>query len=529
MHNQIIENFKPRFGNLQIEINTQIGAVDGPEGFKISAKRTSASISATITYQKSHAIRYALNHLLAFAKSSKEVLELNTSPDFPVRGVVEGFYGKPWSHAQRLRAIEKFGDFGFNTYFIAPKDVPWQRFNWRQPFSPEFIGLTKELITTGVKNGVAVTACVSPGLSVKYSDLNDVNSVVTRFKQLYEAGSRHFSLLWDDIAWELQHQEDIETFPSTAAAQAWFTNRVWDQLLEIDNNIAMTVCPMHYCGRGNEPYLVEIGPLLSPRINLMWTGRDICSGYLDISDAVIFQRSTLRPPLYWDNFPVNDGSMQKNLYIGPIRNREVGLQRYSAGLLANPMLQFEMSLFPLKTIGDYLWDTENYNPEESWEDALSQLITDEKSRIALRSFMRCSMGTNVGGDPAPDLRQIFRSGVTSWRSGNLKEAGDLFISEGMRMNVNAEYLGSPDFKYSDIYDEIKPWISKYQLGANTLISLGEALHKCTFDNEERRIQGDSEIIKKLEAVVDNYLDSRKNMFGDQIDGPINELIAELGS
>jgi hyaluronoglucosaminidase len=261
----------------------------------------------------------------------------------------------------------------------------------------------------------------------------------------------------------------------------------------------------------------------------MWTGRDICSGYLDISDAVIFQRSTLRPPLYWDNFPVNDGSMQKNLYIGPIRNREVGLQRYSAGLLSNPMLQFEMSLFPLKTIGDYLWDTENYNPEKSWEEALTQLIKDDKSRTALRSFMRCSMGTNVGGDPAPDLRQIFRSGVNAWRLGKLKEAGDLFISEGMRMKENSDFLGSQNFKYPDIYEEIKPWISKYLLGANALISLGEALHKCTFNSEERRIQGNSEIINNLEDVVDRYLDSRKNMFGDQIDGPINELIAELRS
>ena len=529
MLNQIIENFKPRFGNQIIEIETQIGAVDGNEGFRVKADRDGSSVRAKIIYQQPHVIRYALNHLLSFAKSSQNSMDLSTSPDFPVRGVVEGFYGKPWSHSQRLRALEKFGDFGFNTYFIAPKDVPWQRFNWRQPFNTEFITLMQELITTGAKNGVAVTACVSPGLSVKYCDLEDVNSVVTRFKQLYDAGSRHFSLLWDDIAWELQHQEDIDTFPSTAAAQAWFTNQVWERLLEIDNNIAMTVCPMHYCGRGNEPYLVEIGPLLSPRINLMWTGRDICSGYLDISDAVIFQRSTLRPPLYWDNFPVNDGSMQKNLYIGPIRNREVGLQRYSAGLLANPMLQFEMSLFPLKTIGDYLWNTESYNPEESWEEAVLQLIDDDESRAALRSFMRCSMGSNVGGDPAPDLRQIFRRGVSAWRSGKIQEAGEVFITEGNRMNANADFLSSPKFKYPEIYNEIEPWIIKYRLGADTLISLGSALHKCTFNKEEFRIYGNSEIIKNLEMAVDNYLGSRKNMFGDQIDGPINELIAELGS
>ena len=529
MPKKIIEVFMPRFKGLNVEIQTEIGAVKNQEGFHLIAKRIDSKIEAKIVYQNSNAVRYALNNLLKFAKSEALEINLNTSPDFPVRGVVEGFYGKPWTHAQRLRAIEKFGDFNFNTYFIAPKDVPWQRFNWRQPFNSDFMSLTEELISKGMENGISVTACVSPGLSVKYSDINDVNAVVTRFKQLYDAGSRHFSLLWDDIAWELQHQEDIDTFATTASAQAWFTNQVWDAMVKIDHNIQMTVCPMHYCGRGNEPYLVDIGPLLSPRINLMWTGRDICSGYLDISDAVIFQRSALRPPLYWDNFPVNDGSMQKNLYIGPIRNREVGLQRYSAGLLANPMLQFEMSLFPLKTVGDYLWDTENYNPDESWESSVVQLIEDEPSRAALRLFMRCSMGTNVGGDPAPDLRQVFRRGVTLWRAGHLQDAGDEFINEGKRMLANAEFLACNDFKYPEIFSEIEPWIGKYKLGAQALMALGNALHKCTFNSEEKRIQGNASIIQELEAAVDNYLGSRKLMFGDQIDGPINELIAELGA
>jgi hyaluronoglucosaminidase len=261
----------------------------------------------------------------------------------------------------------------------------------------------------------------------------------------------------------------------------------------------------------------------------MWTGRDICSGYLDIADAVIFQRSTLRPPLYWDNFPVNDGSMQKNLYIGPLRNREVGLNKYSAGLLSNPMLQFEMSLFPLKTVGDYLWNTANYNPEDSWESSLTSLVADQASRDALRKFMRCTMGSNVGGDPAPDLRQVFRRGVTAWRAGQLTEAASEFINESNAMKANAEFLASSSFKYPNIYSEIQPWMEKYLLGAEALEAIGAALQRCTFNASEYRIEGSKEVIKDLESAVYMYSGSRKNMFGDQIDGPINELIAELSA
>ena len=64
-------------------------------------------------------------------------------------------------------------------------------------------------------------------------------------------------------------------------------------------------------------------------------------------------------------------------------------------------------------------------------------------------------------------------------------------------------------------------------GAEALEAIGNALQRCTFNVKEHRIEGTQEAIKDLEDAVYKYLGSRKNMFGDQIDGPINELIAEL--
>jgi hyaluronoglucosaminidase len=446
-----------------------------------------------------------------------------------VRGVVEGFYGKPWSHEQRIRGLKNFGDFNMNTYFLAPKDVPWQRFNWRQPFQSEFLNTTEELIKIGRLNAIEIVTCVSPGLSVQYSDENDVDAVITRYKQLFDLGARHFGLLWDDIAWELQHQEDIDTYLSTAAAHADFTNRVWSKLVALDSEVSLTVCPMHYSGRGNEPYLKEIGSQLHSRINLMWTGRSIISEYLDISDAVIFERTTLRSPMYWDNYPVNDGGLQKNLYIGPIRGREVGLHKYSAGLLSNPMLQFEMSQIPLFTIGEYLWDSSAYNPDQSWEKALVHLIHNENDRLALRKFMRTSMGSAVGGDPAPDLRQVFRKGVGLWRAGELEKSGQVFIDAGQEIIDNHGYLVSSDFSRPEMIAEIEKWLEKYLIGGQVLQGLGSILKLCDFNNDKRCIFGSVEQVEQLAQLKDQLEAHRKNLFGDQIEGPINELMAELQS
>jgi hyaluronoglucosaminidase len=523
------EFFKTHPTNINFQITVSAARPTKLEGYTLVASNSSDKVVASIGIALDHSLRYALNHLLSFALSGEKEISVDLGPDFAARGVVEGFYGKPWTHEQRLRGLKNFGDFNMNTYFLAPKDVPWQRFNWRQPFESEFLNSTQELIEVGRLNAIDIVTCVSPGLSVKYSDENDVDAVITRYKQLFDLGARHFGLLWDDIAWELQHQEDLDNYLSTAAAHADFTNRVWAKLLALDPKVALTVCPMHYSGRGNEPYLHEVGRALHSRINLMWTGRSIISEYLDISDAVIFERTTLRPPMYWDNFPVNDGGLQKNLYIGPVRGREVGLHKYSAGLLSNPMLQFEMSQIPLFTIGEYLWNSASYNPELSWEKALVQLIADEKDRLALRNFMRTSMGTAVGGDPAPDLRKVFRAGVTHWRAGELELSGQVFIDAGQEIIENHRFLTSKEFSRPEMILEIEKWLEKYLIGGEVLIGLGKVLKQCTFNTHKRCISGTSEQVDQLAQLKDRLEAHRKNLFGDQIEGPINELMAELQS
>jgi hyaluronoglucosaminidase len=527
MANAFSTRHETAIGKYEISLTLKAQRTEKVEGFAISATRSGNLVEATIGLTLEHSLRYALNALRTWLETDLDELELIDGPDFPVRGVVEGFYGKPWTHAQKLKAIEFFADCNMNTYFLAPKDDPLQRFNWRSPFTAEYLSSTKELIDLGKIHGIDFVLCVSPGLSVEYSNEADVDAVVNRFKQLTDLGAKHFGMLWDDIAWEMAHDSDNARYASTALAHADFTNRVWNKLLSYNEHAQLTVCPMHYAGRGNEPYLIDLGRELKSRINLMWTGRSICSEYLDISDAVIFERSALRPALYWDNFPVNDGGLQVNLYIGPVRGREKGLHKYSAGLLSNPMLQFEASQLPISTIGEYLWNTEKYNPEEAWERALVKLISDQSDRIALRRFLRTSMGTIVGGDPAPDLRQVFRAGVTAWRSGDMNKAAEVFKTEGEAIIGNQKYLSNPDFSYPEIITEIKPWLVKYQAGGETLIALAEILLTCSYDSEKMIIVGPSDAPIKLHALAEKLDGIKKNLFGDQIVGPLNELAAEL--
>jgi hypothetical protein len=48
-------------------------------------------------------------------------------------GVIEGFYGPPWSEAERLQLFATLQAQGLNTYVYAPKDDLKHRALWREP------------------------------------------------------------------------------------------------------------------------------------------------------------------------------------------------------------------------------------------------------------------------------------------------------------------------------------------------------------------------------------------------------------
>jgi hypothetical protein len=52
------------------------------------------------------------------------------SDSFKIRGVIEGFYGEPWTMDERKNMFGFMRQHHFNTYVYAPKDDPYQRLQW---------------------------------------------------------------------------------------------------------------------------------------------------------------------------------------------------------------------------------------------------------------------------------------------------------------------------------------------------------------------------------------------------------------
>jgi hyaluronoglucosaminidase len=525
----IIESFFKRhesaFKKLDTVIEVSKSNAMTRESFDINASLSGSKLNIKIAATDLHSVRWALNAVRKWLKTgAKEPLAITDKPDFRWRGVVEGFYGNPWTAEQRLKGVEYFGDFGMNLYLIAPKDAQWQRFQWRNPLSDDFLKELAELIARGNENAVDVAACVSPGLSVTYSSDEDVQAVVNKFLQTASVGAWHFGLLLDDIPDVLTHENDLAKYGNVAQAHADFANRVRTKLVEANPLAHVILCPMHYAGRGTEPYCHVMGDELHPQIDLMWTGREICSGYLDIADAVVFNRSTRRPPFYWDNYPVNDGSMANRLHIGPIEGREKGLHKYSAGLLANPMEHFEASLISLGTIGDYLWSTENYSAYESWEEILVDLIPTEEDRKAIQEFFRNTLG--LTGHWSPEFNQTIGACSSAWRDGNPEKAAQAAREAAKKIRQNHKVISSDGFCAPLLRNEIAPWLDKYALGAEWLEGMASVLDECVSVPGEGLHGPKSGHAKLIQYRAELNATTRK-LFGDGFDIMLGELAGEI--
>ena len=51
-----------------------------------------------------------------------------------MRGIIEGFYGRPWTWEERRHVGGVLAAAGMDTYVYAPKDDPLHRERWREPY-----------------------------------------------------------------------------------------------------------------------------------------------------------------------------------------------------------------------------------------------------------------------------------------------------------------------------------------------------------------------------------------------------------
>ena len=291
-------------------------------------------------------------------------------------GVIEGFYGRPWSHQDRLDVIEFMGEVGLKAYIYAPKDDPFHLRRWREPYPDSQAIQLRQLAQTARAQNVQFWYAISPGLSMSYSDPGDYEDLLTKIHQVAELGVNHFGLFVDDVPVNLTHAQDRGRYSSLAEAHADLTMRLKANLEPEGYTIAVT--PTIYTDAWGDPeYVEQLGKKVDSTVGIFWTGPDVVSATIAPERAAAWGALLGRPPLVWDNYPVNDFAPWR-LFLGPVTGRSPELAEVIAGLFSNPMNQAHASLISLATLADYVADPSGYDPDAAHERALTRLYGDDR-------------------------------------------------------------------------------------------------------------------------------------------------------
>lgn len=301
------------------------------------------------------------------------------SQRFEFTGVVEGFYGTPWSHEARIDMIRFMGDVGLKHYFYAPKDDPFHRQRWREPYDGEHLDRFKAYIREAEEAGVTLWYAISPGLSIRYSSEEDYEDLLRKLNDIINLGVQHVALFLDDVPETLQHDVDRERFANLAEAHVYLISKLYADLK--NRGVELVVCPTTYTAAwGNREYLRIVGAGIPAGIPLFWTGNDIAPATITRHDARYWAQLMNRKPLLWDNFPVNDFETWRPI-VGPLDGRDPALSQTTRGIIANPMDAPYLSMIPLYTVAEYARRPFSYDPSAAWRSAIEHLAGNQGYQV----------------------------------------------------------------------------------------------------------------------------------------------------
>ncbi|MFF4606387.1 beta-N-acetylglucosaminidase domain-containing protein [Streptomyces sp. NPDC001339] len=388
-------------------------------------------------------------------------------PGTAVRGTAEGFFGRPWTQAQRLAQLDFMGRTKQNRYLYAPGDDPYRQARWREPYPAGQRAEFRALAERARANHLTLGWALAPGQAMCFSSEEDLRALRRKVDAMWALGVRAFQLQFQDVSYHEWHCDaDVEAFgtgPRAAArAQARVANALAEHLRErYPGSAPLSLMPTEYYQDGATAYRGALADALGSRVEVAWTGVGVVPRTITGGELSTAREAFGHPLVTMDNYPVNDYA-EDRIFLGPYRGREPAVATGSAALLANAMQQPLASRIPLFTAADYAWNPRHYRPAESWHAAIGDLAGgDRQTRAALHALAGNAASSLLDKDESAYLRPLIdrfwkarEAAVSGGRPGTDEDYAEAAraLRDAFRTMSTA-----PKELTSDLADEIRPW------------------------------------------------------------------------
>ena len=318
-------------------------------------------------------------------------------------GVIEGYYGAPWSWEMRREQIRFLAPHGYRFFIYAPKADPFLRRRWREPHpreeADEMHRTARRCAELGVRFGVGLSPYEI------YRDFNaEAREALKRKLEFLDAvGVEQLGVLFDDMRGDL---------PDLARTQVGIIH--W--IAERTRARRIVACPSYYSddatldrvfGQRPDRYLEDFGRALDPSIDVFWTGEEVCSREYSVGHLERVGDQLRRRPLLWDNYPVNDGPrMSPFLYVRAFTGRPASIGAHIAGHGINPALQPVLTRIPALSLTESYRLGERYQYGQAFRDAAEEILGQDLARMVERHI---GFFQDMGLDRLePDIAQRMR-------------------------------------------------------------------------------------------------------------------------
>lgn len=254
----------------------------------------------------------------------------------PELGIIEGYFGRHWSWAERVGVVARLGPAGYGFFHYAPKAEALLRKRWQEPFGADALGELAAFAGTcsdaRMRFGVGLTPFgVQHGFGV-----DERAALKAKLAQLDSVGIADCAILFDDMDGDI---------PDLAARQA----EVMAFVLDHSRATRFFLCPSYYSddpvldrvfGTRPDNYLADLGRLIDSAVAIYWTGEEVCSREIGCGHLGDVAQLLGRKPALWDNYPVNDGPrMSQHLHLRAFTGRSVEAGAMLSHHAINPMSQ----------------------------------------------------------------------------------------------------------------------------------------------------------------------------------------------
>lgn len=469
----------------------------------------------------------SLEQMLDGDRNAMPCVFIGDYADQQSRGIVEGYYGYPYSISVKKDLMKFMMRNKMNTYLYGAKSDPYHSEKWQDAYPTTLTAeqekngwlsqdMISELSEMSHDTKVNFIWAIHPGNNFLGSN-TVVADIMSKFDKMYQLGVRQFAVFVDDVS-----------IPSDDAGYKLNADRVTEiqRALEAKYNTADavpadTVQPLHfvpqiYCsafaggGEAQRKAFFEALAATPNNVTIYTTGWGVWS-VPNSSDLNQVKQYLGRDAGWWWNYPCNDNADARifpmdtytNFVDMPAISNNSRLPEEllnGCGIVSNPMQQGEVAKIPLFSVANYAWNTSGFDNKSSWEASFPAIVGKEKAETYrfLAEYLRY-------GETA-DLQSLIDNYKTQISGGNysdtaLKERLKKIVAACMELEAWKDSENESDRL---LYNDLKPWLLKLKQMAASSVAFQELL------NMEENEQGEKWEKYAPHATLINKIDTDAN-------------------